>query len=93
MSGEDLYSIYKRARGQIKRRLSTFLQRKNASFTGPQLVSLFDDLQKIFPEMEEQYCSVYEETLSFMAKQNYAAFLHDMGREENVDRAQECGGR
>ena len=55
MSGEDLYSIYLRARGQIERKLSTFLQRKNASFSGPQLVSLFDDLQTIFPEVGDDW--------------------------------------
>lgn len=80
----DLYKIYIRARNRIESELSTFLQRKGASFTGPRLVSLMDELNDMFPEFEEEYRNTYQEALSYMAKQNYATALHDMGLKENV---------
>ena len=80
----DLKEIYLRARDYVERRLATFLQEKNASFTGPRLVSLFDDISSYFSDFEQEYCETYEEALSYMAKQNYAVALHDMGLEENI---------
>ena len=80
----DLYKIYIRARNRIESELSTFLQRKGASFTGPRLVSLMNELNDMFPEFEEEYRNTYQEALSYMAKQNYATALHDMGLKENV---------
>ena len=80
----DLYKIYIRARNRIESELSTFLQRKGASFTGPRLVSLMNELNDMFPEFEEEYRDTYQEALSYMAKQNYATALHDMGLKENV---------
>ncbi|MBR2365388.1 MAG: hypothetical protein IKA79_09305, partial [Lentisphaeria bacterium] len=80
----DLKEIYLRARDYVERQLATFLQQKNASFTGPRLVSLFDDISAYFSDFEQEYCERYEEALSYMAKQNYAVALHDMGLEENI---------
>lgn len=80
----DLKEIYLRARDYVERQLATFLQQKNASFTGPRLVSLFDDISSYFSDFEQEYCETYEEALSYMAKQNYAVALHDMGLEENI---------
>ena len=80
----DLQQIYLRARNRIEMQLSTFLQRRNASFTGPRLIGLFDDLNEMFPEFEEEYRETYQHALEYMAHQNYAAALHDMGLKENV---------
>ncbi len=80
----DLQKIYHRARFRIERELSSFMQRKGASFTGPRLVSLFDDLNEMFPEFEEEYRETYEHALEYMAHQNYAAALYDMGLKENI---------
>lgn len=80
----DLQKIYHRARFRIERELSSFLQRKGASFTGSRLVSLFDDLNEMFPEFEEEYRETYEHALEYMAHQNYAAALYDMGLKENI---------
>lgn len=80
----DLQKIYHRARFRIERELSSFMQRKGASFTGPRLVSLFDDLNEMFPEFEEEYRETYEHALEYMAHQNYAAALYDMGLKDNI---------
>ena len=80
----DLQQIYLRARNRIEMQLSTFLQRRNASFTGPRLIGLFDDLNEMFPEFEEEYRETYQHALEYMAHQNYAAALQDMGLRENV---------
>ena len=80
----DLQHIYLRARNRIEMELSSFLQRRNASFTGPRLIGLFDDLNEMFPQFEEEYRETYEHALNYMAHQNYAAALQDMGLRENV---------
>lgn len=80
----DLHQIYLRARNRIETELSNFMQRRGASFTGPRLVSLFDDLNEMFPEFEEEYRETYEHALEYMAHQNYAAALLDMGLEKSV---------
>ncbi len=80
----DLQQIYLRARNRIEMQLSNFLQRRGASFTGPRLISLFEELNAMFPEFEEEYRETYEHALEYMAHQNYAAALQDMGLKENV---------
>ncbi|MBQ6598422.1 MAG: hypothetical protein IJH79_12790, partial [Lentisphaeria bacterium] len=80
----DLHQIYLRARNRIEMQLSNFLQRRGASFTGPRLISLFEELNAMFPEFEEEYRETYEHALEYMAHQNYAAALQDMGLKENV---------
>ena len=80
----DLHQIYLRARNRIETELSNFMQRRNASFTGPRLIGLFDDLNEMFPEFEEEYRETYQHALEYMAHQNYAAALQDMGLRENV---------
>ena len=80
----DLHQIYLRARNRIEMQLSNFLQRRGASFTGPRLIGLFEELNAMFPQFEEKYRETYEHALNYMAHQNYAAALQDMGLKENV---------
>ncbi len=78
----DLNAIYSNARESLERSLISFVTSGKKSFTGRHLVALTEEIQQVFPKLEEAYREKAGQSIHYLVQSYYHSALNDLSMDD-----------
>ncbi len=74
----DLFNIYANSRDELERIIFRFVVSGKDSYIARQKAELMEEIQAVFPRLEEQYREAAEESLHYLVQSYYRSALSDL---------------
>lgn len=78
----DLNAIYSNARESLEKNLISFVTSGKKSFTGRHLVALTEEIQQVFPKLEEAYREKAGQSIHYLVQSYYRSALNDLSMDD-----------